>query len=107
MEFLATLESVATEFVDTGVHGLSVSAEAGLSAADLLDRYPRPHGFYRESTIAQIQAVGFDVLADDPEDAEAVPGHALIVFPGPLTLDAWTALDGVFSEVRPNPKEGG
>jgi len=38
MRFQAVVDSVATEFVDSGVLGLSVVAEVGLSTGELLER---------------------------------------------------------------------
>jgi len=100
MQFEAVYDSVLDEFTDSGVYGLSVTAEHGLTAVELIAMYPQPHGVYRESTVEAIEGVGFTVRPD-------FPGHALVVMDGPPDLPSWSRLDGAFGPFQTNPAAGG
>ena len=45
MQFEAVYDSVLDEFADSGVYGLSVTAEANVTAHGLIEKYPRRMAF--------------------------------------------------------------
>jgi hypothetical protein len=100
MQFEAVYDSVLDEFADSGEYGLSVTAEAGLTAIELIGKYPQPHGVFRESTVQAIEDGGFAIRPD-------FPGHALVIFPGPPDEATWSGLDGTFGPPQTNPAAGG
>jgi hypothetical protein len=100
MQFEAVYDSVLDEFADSGIYGLSVTAEANVTAHELIELHPQPHGVYRETRLSAIQDAGFEVRPD-------FPGHALVIMPGPPDEAVWARLDSAFGPPQPNPAAGG
>ena len=100
MQFEAVYDSVLDEFADSGVYGLSVTAEVAMTALQLIENYPQPHGVYRESDVRALERAGFEVKPD-------FPGHALVIMPGPPDEAVWARLDSAFGPPQPNPAAGG